>query len=269
VTVLQRAVEVSPADPVAKFEHGRALSAVCRCSDAVAEFRAAVAMDANLAEAHVELGRALIELGRPAEALEALERGHELGQARGADWRYPTAEWIEQAHAHIALAERLARWRAGDRDLDFQIHAVVLGAVARRAGLFRSAGELFRIGVPALFDEPQDHRTGNLHEAILVAAALATRPEVEGAAVTSAEHEEWSLQGVEWLEAWWEDCSSSVDFESPVEQLAAVGLTSWRFEPDLRAFRDALRARAADDDLRSRFEVVDESVADLFALRAR
>jgi Flp pilus assembly protein TadD len=50
--------------------------------EAIACFRKALDLDPNYAEAHCNLGIALARLGRFAESLASLKRGHELGSKR-------------------------------------------------------------------------------------------------------------------------------------------------------------------------------------------
>jgi Tfp pilus assembly protein PilF len=50
--------------------------------EAIVSFRKAIALDPKRAAAHCNLGHALRSQGQFAEALAALQRGHELGSER-------------------------------------------------------------------------------------------------------------------------------------------------------------------------------------------
>ena len=60
---------------------------------AIAEYREAIRLKPDHAEAHCNLGLALRQQGQYAESLAEYRVGHELGSKR-ADWRYPSAEWV-------------------------------------------------------------------------------------------------------------------------------------------------------------------------------
>src|SRR5262249_34840481 len=84
-----------------------------RLDEAIAEYRKAIDLQHDYAEAHCNLGHALRQRGDFAEALAALKRGHELGSKRK-DWRYPSAQWVQQCERLLALDEKLPAIVKGD-----------------------------------------------------------------------------------------------------------------------------------------------------------
>jgi serine/threonine-protein kinase len=84
-----------------------------RPDEAIAEYREAIRIDKDFADAHCDLGLALWQQGAFRLALEALRRGHELGQARGLRWRNPSAQWVRQCERMVDLDERLPELLAG------------------------------------------------------------------------------------------------------------------------------------------------------------
>ena len=66
--------------------------------EAIAAAREAIRCKPDLPEAHCNLGRALQQKGQLREALEALQRGHELG-SKDPNWRYPSAQWVEECQS--------------------------------------------------------------------------------------------------------------------------------------------------------------------------
>jgi serine/threonine protein kinase/Tfp pilus assembly protein PilF len=62
--------------------------------EAIREYRAAIELKPDYAEAHCNLGYVLRQQGKYAEALAALRQGHALGSKRPG-WRYPSAQWVK------------------------------------------------------------------------------------------------------------------------------------------------------------------------------
>ena len=72
--------------------------------EAIAEYRKAIELQPDHAEAHCNLAYALRLQGQLSASLESYRRGHALSLRRK-DWGYPqSAQWV-------AEAERLVRWR--------------------------------------------------------------------------------------------------------------------------------------------------------------
>ena len=79
----------------------------------MAEYREAIPLKPDHAEAHCNLGLILLYLGRPAEALEELHQGHELGSRRPG-WSNPSARWVTECEQRVALELRLSAVLKGD-----------------------------------------------------------------------------------------------------------------------------------------------------------
>ena len=75
--------------------------------EALAAYRRAIELMPDHAESHCNLGIMLWKQGEFAQALIALERGHELGSRRK-DWRYPSAQWVSRMPA--AGSNSMAGW---------------------------------------------------------------------------------------------------------------------------------------------------------------
>jgi Flp pilus assembly protein TadD len=76
-------VRDDPADPVAQFSYGQALSARARFAEAVTAFEAVIALSPGYSAAYRGLGRALEALGRRDDARAAYTRGIDAACAAG------------------------------------------------------------------------------------------------------------------------------------------------------------------------------------------
>ena len=111
----REAVRLSPADPVARFNHGSALYRLVRYADAEAELRESIRRNPASASAHCQLGLTLRDQGRFAEALDELQRGNDLG-GRAPGWRSPSAEWVRDCRHLVEMDRRLPAVLAGDAE---------------------------------------------------------------------------------------------------------------------------------------------------------
>ena len=96
IGAFREVIRLEPKDGTAHFVLGNALIRQGKLEDGANAFREVIRLDKTHAEGFCNLGRALRRLGRYAEALQQLEKGHELGSRRE-KWPYPSARWIEEA----------------------------------------------------------------------------------------------------------------------------------------------------------------------------
>jgi tetratricopeptide (TPR) repeat protein len=66
------------------------------------EYREAIRIKPDYAQAHCNLGQALKQLGRFREALTELRRGHEIG-ARDPRWPNPSGRWVKECERLVEL----------------------------------------------------------------------------------------------------------------------------------------------------------------------
>ena len=148
--------------------------ALCTSSEAARrdrDYREAIRLKPDYAEAHCNLGLALRQQGLYAESLAEFRVGHELGSKR-ADWRYPSAKWVARAEQLAALADRLpAILRGDDRPADNAERlalASIFYATKRHAAAARRWAEAFEADPKLADDLPAARRY-----AAACAAALA------------------------------------------------------------------------------------------------
>src|SRR5262249_52748805 len=73
---------------------------------AIAAYRQAIHLKKDDAQAHGNLGLTLQSQGQFAEALAALQLGHQLGSKKPR-WRYPSARWVQRCQRLCQLDARL------------------------------------------------------------------------------------------------------------------------------------------------------------------
>src|SRR5262249_45116704 len=146
--------------------------------EAEAAYRKVLLLERDLPEAHCNLGHALRNQGRFADALASLRKGHELGRKhRG--WPYPSAQWVAQCNRLIELDRKLpdivsknARPASAGEALEF---AVLCQHPAKRlhASAVRLAAAAFTDRPKLADDLRKQHRYNAACSAALAAAGLA------------------------------------------------------------------------------------------------
>jgi Flp pilus assembly protein TadD len=106
LTLLSTIVVNNPTDTDAHFNPGCFLDRIGRPDDAVPAHRQAIALKPDHAESHCNLGIALCRQAEFAPALVSLDRGRELGSRRK-DWRYPSAQWVQECRRQLELDGRV------------------------------------------------------------------------------------------------------------------------------------------------------------------
>lgn len=84
LTVLAKAIELSPEDPLIRVHHGNAMWGLRHAEEALSSYDQAISLDPLTADAHSNRGKVLNELGRPELALDSLDRALALAP-RNAD----------------------------------------------------------------------------------------------------------------------------------------------------------------------------------------
>lgn len=133
--------------------------------------------------------------------------------------------------------------------------------IALRRGMPLTAAELFLDNL----ESPSADAVGLYFEAGMAAAALAMADEVEGRALDDAGRARWREQAVVWFEEWMlavdpllDDTDRSEDEAATVR--AGLGLVRWGYEPSVRALGTALQGGAADEELRDRWQILEDEV---------
>ena len=159
---LQKYLAERPDDPFAHFQLGYAYAGLKRWEEAKAEFSRAIALDAKMAPAHLNLGLVLME-SDPAAAAEAFRHAADLQPSESRP-RYLAGYALERA-GKIAEAGEQYRAALASSPRDYECR-FALGRVLLRAGDAAGAEEQFREAV-ALRGDSAPARLG-LANALLV-----------------------------------------------------------------------------------------------------
>jgi serine/threonine-protein kinase len=100
IEALERSIEYQPDHAPTYVDLGLGRTAAGDHDGAIAAYRSAIELQPDYAIAYCWLGLALQGRGDLAEALEALERGHELGTAIP-DWSHPSQAWIDECRRRL------------------------------------------------------------------------------------------------------------------------------------------------------------------------
>jgi serine/threonine protein kinase len=106
------AVAIRPRSPGARLYLGNALCAKGQLDEAIAEYREAIRLKEDYAEAHWDLGNALRQKGQFAEALVHWRRGHELGYWIPSD---KFAQVVQNCERFVELDGKLPEVLSGHR----------------------------------------------------------------------------------------------------------------------------------------------------------
>ena len=137
----RRCLELGGDDPVAEYNLGVVLLRSHRPGPAARRFRRVVRARPKLAQAHCNLGAALLVQGELKAALVALRQGHALGSAQPG-WQHPSGRWIAEAERLLALDPVLDRV-ARDGGAPPAADRAVVAMLAAYRGDWETAARLF------------------------------------------------------------------------------------------------------------------------------
>ena len=220
------------------YQLGLALQRQGKLDDAIAEYRAAIRIKPDHAEAHCNLGILLRGEGKYDEALAELRKGHELGSMRR-DWRYPSAQWVQEAERIAALVGRLTALVKGD---DRPRDNTELLALARLCYDTKRHAAAARFWAEAVVSDPrlaEDRQAQHRYEGACAAALAAAGAGKDEPSVDDSARAKLRAQAMEWLKAELAAWSRVLDAGSPKEkEMVAQTLAHWKVDADLAGIRD-------------------------------
>src|SRR5262249_27083791 len=140
--------------------------------EAIDEYREALRLREDFAEAHCNLGQALLQQGKFRQAVEELLRGHELG-SHDPRWPHPSAQWLHQAERLAALEARLPRLLQGEEQVADSVARLALADHQRHQQHYAAAARWYAAAFAADAELTADPAAGHRYNAAR-AAALAS-----------------------------------------------------------------------------------------------
>jgi tetratricopeptide (TPR) repeat protein len=237
IACFRTVLEIEPKYAQAHYSLGIALEAKGRLDEAIAAYRQAIKFQPDYAEAHCNLGQALRQRGDFADALAVLKRGHQLGSKRK-DWRYPSAQWVEQCEGLLALDGKLPAILKGDAQPADNQERLQLADLCRVKKRYVAAVGFF---TDAFATEPKltaifPHR---YNAARAAACAAAAGKGGDAAGLGAKDHDPLRKQARDWLEADLKAWAGKLDGKPAkvVRDRAAAALHHWRDDADLLSVR--------------------------------
>ncbi len=237
----RKAAELDPKLANAHYNLGVYAGEKRHWDEAIECYRKAIAIDPNYAEALCNLSSGLQNKGRFAEALQYVRRGHESGSKR-ADWRYPSAQWVETAEMLAALELQLPALLEGKRKPGDNAERLEYARMCHAKGLYREAAGLYADSLAADPRLADDLGTGHRYDAAISAALAAAAGGEDGARLRR--------QAIEWLRADLALHATKLETGKPEERAAVRdALREWQGNSDLACIRDsaALAALPRED----------------------
>jgi eukaryotic-like serine/threonine-protein kinase len=238
IACYRKAIEINPAYAKAHYELGTALLDLGRSGEGIVCLEKAVELEPTWAEAHCNLGHALTPQGRFAEALKAFQRGHELGKKQP-DWVYPSAKWVRDAEAKVAVEAKLPAFLKGELKPGSNQERLAMAEVCRAKKFHHAAYRLYADAFaarPKLADDLD--REYRFNAACCAALAGAGKGE-DTAKLDDQERARLHKQAFEWFRA---DLTlrtrklTNGDFVDRAEGLQ--NLKNWQTNRDLAGVRD-------------------------------
>ena len=239
IAAYRDAIRIKPDFAEALCNLGSVLAGQGKVDLAIAAYRDAVRIKPDYAEAFCYLGLALSRQGMFREALEAFERGHELGSRRPG-WSEPSAEWVLDGRRLAKLEESLRSILKGEARPKDTGERLSLARVCYTKGLHAASARFYEEAFaeqPALAgDLSQGHRYKAASGASLAGSGSGKDdpPPDEAARVKLRERARGWLRAD--LAAW----SKVLDGgNEPARKQAVAGtLASWKEDSDLAGIRD-------------------------------
>jgi hypothetical protein len=206
--------------------------------ETIAEYRQAIRLKKDYAEAHCNLGLSLMNKGQFREAVEQLRIGHQFG-SRNPSWPYPSAQWVRECERLVELDERLAGLIAGTTTPAGPAERIELARLCSLKRLHRAAarfyGEAFA-AQPALADDPgAAHR----YNAACAAALAGVGQGQDARDLDEKERARLRQQALDWLRA--DLAASGRVLDTGPEQarpMAVRWLQDCLADPDFTGVRD-------------------------------
>jgi tetratricopeptide (TPR) repeat protein/serine/threonine protein kinase len=180
---------------------GNALRGRDQREEAIAEYRAAIRFKPDYAEAHCNLGAALLEQGEFRQALQARRRGHELGQAAGPRWPYPSAQWVRECERLVELDEKLPDFLEGKPTPASAAERIELAGVCLYKRLYRASARFYADAFAIDSKLADDLKASHRYRAAAIAALAGCGQGKDADKLDDKERASLRRQALDWLQA--------------------------------------------------------------------
>jgi tetratricopeptide (TPR) repeat protein len=240
LAAFRKLMALNPTDAFALYGAGTTLMNKNRLDEAVQALTRAVALKADYAEAHCNLGHSLVRKGQFVEGRAALQKGHELG-VKQPGWKYQSEQWVRNADKLIQLDDRLTAILDGKAKPADAAEQLALAVLCRQyKGLYSTAARFF---AAAFAEQPQladDLKAGHRYQAAGAAALAGGGRGKDAAKLDDKERARLRQQALDWLRADLALWAKQLSTAEPSEREAiAKKLRSWQTDAAFSGVRDA------------------------------
>jgi serine/threonine protein kinase/Flp pilus assembly protein TadD len=217
---------------------GIALARQNRLAEALQAWRKAIGFNPELGEPHLNLGRALQDLGEFSESLAAFKQAQKL--ASGANWSKGHAELLRQAEQFALLDAKLPKILNGEVLPAHAAELVGLAALCRLQcrQLYAACARFYREAFDAEPKRADDLSRAHRYDAARAAALAGCGQGKDAANLEPQEHARLRKQALIWLRAdliaW-----SALEKESEkTRPRVLAAMRDWQQDPDFNGVRD-------------------------------
>ncbi|HYT95334.1 MAG TPA: tetratricopeptide repeat protein, partial [Gemmataceae bacterium] len=261
IAAFHKAVALRPDHAEAYYDLGHALTAQRKLDEAMAAYRQATGVRPGYPEAHCNLGLILRDLGQFAQALEALQRGHELGRQQPG-WSNPSGLWVKECERLLALDKKLPDVLAGKAASPAEQRSLAdlcLRYKKRYADAALLYGKAFAAEPSLANGLNQHHRYNAALAAVLAAGGMGVGADRLDAAAKAR----LRSQALDWLLAVVAARGKHLSDDPAAAGEIQKALQHWLDTPDLSGVRDAKELAALPDEERQRWLNLWSEVRDL------
>jgi tetratricopeptide (TPR) repeat protein/tRNA A-37 threonylcarbamoyl transferase component Bud32 len=260
------AIRINPDYADAQFNLGGVLFSQGKFDLAVAAYREALRIKPDFAEALCNLGLLLSRQGKFREALEATERGHELGSRRP-DWSIASEPMVREARRLVDLEAKITAVLHGQAKPTDNAERLTLARVCYTKGLHAASTRFYE---EAFAEQPAlagDLSQGHRYKAACGASLAGTRSGKDDPPPDSAARVKLREKALGWLRADVAAWSKVLDGNEPARKRHAAGILAlWQKDSDLACIRDEAALAKFSEAERKAFRVL---WADVESLRKR
>ncbi len=206
---------------------------------ATVEYRKAIELDSKYAQAHVALGIALFQLGRFAEAQQAIQRGLKLLQAE--DTLHKVAsEQLQRCEQMLTLDKKLTAVLKGEAKPADAAEQVSLAALCSLKNLHAAAARFYADAFAAKPALAEDMQAANRYNAACAAVRAAAGDGKGANKLDDKERARLRHEALDWLRADLVYAHKQLESEDPKSRAAEKQtLRHWQEDTDLASVRDA------------------------------